>query len=58
MKSENNLNFENVEHKNKLKYNIIGNKVYLNELLSDKNDNYKKDILSGSSSVRIFKNNF
>ena len=60
MKSENNLNFENVDHKykNKLKNNIIGNKVYLNELLSDKNDNYKKDILSGSSSVRIFKNNF
>ena len=60
MKSENNINFQNIEHhhKNKLKNNIIGNKVYSNELFSDKNDNYKKDIYNGSSSVRHFKNNF
>ena len=58
IKSENNINFENVEHKskNKLKNNIIGNKVYSNELFLDKND-YKKYIFSGSSSVRNFKNN-
>ena len=59
MKSENNINFENVKHKNKnkLKNNIIGNKIYCNELFSDKNDNYKKNIYNGSSSVRNFKNN-
>jgi hypothetical protein len=59
MKSENNINFENVEHKykNKLKNNIISNKVYSNKLFSDKNDNYNKNILSCSSSVRNFKNN-
>jgi hypothetical protein len=59
IKSENNINFENVEHKykNKLKNNIIGNKVYSNELFSDKNDNYKKNIFNDSSSVKNFKNN-
>ncbi len=58
MKSENNINFENVDYKykNKLKNNMIDNKVYSNELLSDKKD-YKKEVLSGSYSVRNFKNN-